>query len=1382
MNMRKKTKSFALTLTTRVRAAMLLIAMLCCATGAWADEVEIGDGTSTNKYVPIGTYYNYSITEQLYTADEIGTAGTITSISFHYTGAAAKDFPIAVYMANVDAEDLESEGISLADAGEVFNGTLSVPAEDGWVTIELDTPFAYDGTSNLLIGINKGWVYYFNGDSWYCTATESKMTRYNHNDGNAYDITATVPGEAINNRPNIKIEITPSGGGVVYNKPTDLIVSDLTSTGATISWTAPEGSPTGYAYQYKKASDADWSAETSVNTTSVALSGLEPAKAYNFRVKAVYGTDGESKFVSIKFTTDCDVITTFPWTENFESYASGNFNAPCWVNEHIDGSGSNIFKISTSSLGGNSTHQLQLPDMNQGTLTKLVLPAMDLNGNYQFVLDVYRSSSTYNDSYASEGIRVFVSADGQIEGATEIGFIPRHYAVSSTIVPAEAASGWYTYEVPIPMTGTCHLILRGESQYCTSTYMDNFVVELVPTCRKPTGVNASDVTNHTATIGWTSEATEWVVAYKTDADEEFTEVAAVTENPYTLTGLAAETIYTVKVRTNCGGGDYSDWTAPVNFTTDIAAPVPTNVAVSNVTNKAATVSWVSDATSFNVQYKATSTEEWQTVTATASPITITGLTPETEYEVQVQGNYGDLDGLSAWSAAVTFTTDIAFPAPTAVAANHVKATKADISWTGEDDATSFNLRYALDLGFYEDFENGLGQWTVVRNGEGDGNTDWHVVNSNTIFSDGAIPAHSGNYVVMSRSYSGSAYNVDNWLISPQVNLGGTMTYWVRDDGKYHEHYDIYVSTTTTDLSAFTKVYEPGNASGEWTEVTVDLSAYAGQQGYVAFRNTDNDQDFLFIDDVTIAAQSSTIDWMTVNNVTSPYTITGLTPETDYVAEVQAVYAGGSSTWAPANFTTLAANAIPFNLQADDITGTTATLSWDGAQDSYNVRYHSVYYFNPFNTDEDRAGWTSSKSIYGTEDTVYNIPEVNNYFLSMGWESTAEDFIYSPELPAYPSGSTLEFYHFYLNEANTFQVGYSTTTNDATAFTWSNPIAATVSYQNGAYTVKYSQTLPDGVKYVAFKATASSQNKCILIDDFKIFKGASNNEWEETVSNVDANTLAITGLTSGTEYEWQVQGNLTNGTTKWISAFFTTTADIELANDATDNSDIIANNADKVANVTLSGRTLYKDGEWNTICLPFDLVLEGSPLEGATAKTLTNAEVTDNGEYTHVELTFGDDVTTLQAGVPYIIKWEASQENIVNPTFTGVLIKDVEEEVRTLSFADYQVQFIGYYDAFNITSEDVDIFYMTAGNELKATGKNRTLKSCRAYFQFSEEAQKARQFVLNFGDGSEATGIVSTKSSPDSTNDGWYTVDGMKLGKQPKRKGVYIQNGRKVVIK
>ena len=153
---------------------------------------------------------------------------------------------------------------------------------------------------------------------------------------------------------------------------------------------------------------------------------------------------------------------------------------------------------------------------------------------------------------------------------------------------------------------------------------------------------------------------------------------------------------------------------------------------------------------------------------------------------------------------------------------------------------------------HESWESGdFNGWTAIRNGSGTEYTDWHIVNSETLFTSGPIPAHDGVYVAMARSWNNTAYQVDNWLISPLTDLGGTMTYWVMDDGQYHEHYDVYVSTTTADVAAFTQVYAPGNASDSWTQHTVDLSAYAGQQGYVAFRLNDYDQDFLFIDDVTI---------------------------------------------------------------------------------------------------------------------------------------------------------------------------------------------------------------------------------------------------------------------------------------------------------------------------------------------------------------------------------------------------------------------------------------------------------------------------------------------------------------------------------------------------
>ena len=52
-----------------------------------AEEVTIGSGTTTNAWLPSHSYYKYSLTQQIYTADEIGGAGTINSIAFYNGGS-----------------------------------------------------------------------------------------------------------------------------------------------------------------------------------------------------------------------------------------------------------------------------------------------------------------------------------------------------------------------------------------------------------------------------------------------------------------------------------------------------------------------------------------------------------------------------------------------------------------------------------------------------------------------------------------------------------------------------------------------------------------------------------------------------------------------------------------------------------------------------------------------------------------------------------------------------------------------------------------------------------------------------------------------------------------------------------------------------------------------------------------------------------------------------------------------------------------------------------------------------------------------------------------------------------------------------------------------
>ena len=151
-------------------------------------------------------------------------------------------------------------------------------------------------------------------------------------------------------------------------------------------------------------------------------------------------------------------------------------------------------------------------------------------------------------------------------------------------------------------------------------------------------------------------------------------------------------------------------------------------------------------------------ETW-TVTATENPYTITNLTPGTEYVVKVRPA-GEND---KWSASIFVNTS--YTAPADLAADDITINSANISWKG--DADKYNLRYATntpgEVMFSDDFESGLAAkgWTILRNGEGTVDTDWRVINSNTAFSSGAIPAHSCDYVAMSRSYNGSAYSVDN---------------------------------------------------------------------------------------------------------------------------------------------------------------------------------------------------------------------------------------------------------------------------------------------------------------------------------------------------------------------------------------------------------------------------------------------------------------------------------------------------------------------------------------------------------------------------------------------------------------------------------------------
>ena len=222
-------------------------------------------------------------------------------------------------------------------------------------------------------------------------------------------------------------------------------------------------------------------------------------------------------------------------------------------------------------------------------------------------------------------------------------------------------------------------------------------------------------------------------------------------------------------------------------------------------------------------------------------------------------------------------------------------------------------------------------------------------------------------------------------------------------------------------------------------------------------------------------------------------------------------------------------------------------------------------------------------------------------------------------------------------------------------------------------------------------------------------------------------------------------------------------------------------------VTLSGRTLYKDGAWNTLCLPFDVTTASGPLsgDGVVAQVLDaeKSSLSDDGKLT---LTFKDAPATIPAGLPFIIKWNAGGADIVSPTFNDVTVTVPQPSSAGFSGGS----FVGQFSPFQITDDNINaIILLTDNNTLGYSQSTRTLHSCRAHFEVVRNrvsgARLMTGYSITFGPGAEAESTAISAPATAETvdgNDGWYTLGGQRLGSRPVRKGIYVRQGRKVVIR
>ena len=240
--------------------------------------------------------------------------------------------------------------------------------------------------------------------------------------------------------------------------------------------------------------------------------------------------------------------------------------------------------------------------------------------------------------------------------------------------------------------------------------------------------------------------------------------------------------------------------------------------------------------------------------------------------------------------------------------------------------------------------------------------------------------------------------------------------------------------------------------------------------------------------------------------------------------------------------------------------------------------------------------------------------------------------------------------------------------------------------------------------------------------------------------------------------------------------------------------------------TLGEARTWAAENWNTLVLPFDItVADLSKAFGYAIvnvinpdRTKINAAEGKSEFYGKMTMKGGNGSTTvLQANKPIIIKTADPVVGVVDFGTQNIVAPGTEDDALSVDAGcDGDVQFVGTYKKKTVTKADNAKVWFYVGNYAKwayigSTSDNTwDILPFEAYIDFSalSATVEALDFYVEDFDGSTTAikNINGDNANVDVNGklnaEGWFTLNGVKLQGAPTQKGIYINNGKKVVIK
>lgn len=508
---------------------------------------------------------------------------------------------------------------------------------------------------------------------------------------------------------------------------------------------------------------------------------------------------------------------------------------------------------------------------------------------------------------------------------------------------------------------------------------------------------------------------------------------------------------------------------------------------------------------------------------------------------------------------------------------------------------------------------------------------------------------------------------------------------------------------------------------------------------------------------------------------NPYTIEDLSESTTYYAYLRAYYSEDSqSEWVRTTFTTPEQYPTPIDFAIDDFTATTATFSWTNgtgtAATAWQIKYSTSKGFNP------AVSGTLVDGIDSNPYTLEGLSEGTTYYARIRADYGSSH---------YSSWNTTEIEFTPSNTINT-------TVNNGTDKSYNLPIQGSSVSSNASSMVKSQFVIPSSslsalhnrqITELIFHAENSTISwgtatfEVYLKEaSYTTFSSTSFENWGTKVFNsatlsVSDNEMSITfdtpfNYTNGNlQIGFKQTGTGSNSSSTWLSVKDGSYANVAIYGNGTGNTGTRTYYSPKVTITTVPVSSAYaKIGStgYTTFSSAWPLDLSNLP-SGLTAYYATASGVKAD----HVSLT--PATTAVSAGTGLILKGTAGQTYAIpvadsGSDLDGNLMTGVPTLEETVATSDSKYVLVNN----NGTPEFQNLSENAA-----------TVPGGKAYLDATGIAG-ARSLRIVFED--EMTGIRSMNSEPCTTNSAVFDLQGRRVTNGQLMKGLYIQNGKKMILK